>query len=115
MARQFGMKQKPERAGDVRQSQLITTFGIGSIVDFVRDTVMIGGVDSWDSLGGLISIGKDPKRLQAVLKNMLQKAMWCSADPLCANTTEQGVNSLNYAACHDCVLLPETEIGRAHV
>jgi len=39
---------------------------------------------------------------------MLQKAMWCSADPLCANTTEQGVNSLNYAACHDCVLLPET-------
>ena len=64
--------------------------------------------DSEGSLGGLISISKEPKRLQAVLKNMLQKAMWCSADPLCANATEQGVNSLNYAACHDCVLLPET-------
>ena len=49
MARQFGSKQKPENAGEIRQSQLIATFGIGSIVDFVRDTVIIGGVDKWDS------------------------------------------------------------------
>ena len=48
MARRFGNKQKPECAGDVRQSQLISTFGVGSIVDFVRDTVMIAGVDNWD-------------------------------------------------------------------
>jgi hypothetical protein len=64
--------------------------------------------DAEGSLGGLISIGKDPKRLQAVLKNMLQKALWCSGDPLCASSMQQGFNSLNYAACHDCALLPET-------
>ena len=64
--------------------------------------------DAEGSLGGLISIGKDPNRLQAILNNMLQKAMWCSADPLCSSSTQQGYNSLNYAACHDCVLLPET-------
>jgi len=64
--------------------------------------------DAEGSLGGLISIGKDPNRLQAILKNMLQKAMWCSGDPLCGSSMQQGFNSLNYAACHDCVLLPET-------
>ena len=64
--------------------------------------------DAEGSLGGLISIAKDSERLQAVLRNMVHKAKWCSADPLCANSTQQGFHSLNYAACHDCVLLPET-------
>ena len=64
--------------------------------------------DSEGSLGGLISIAKNKSRLRAILKNMLHKAMWCSADPLCCNATKQGFHSLNYAACHDCVLLPET-------
>ena len=64
--------------------------------------------DTEGSLGGLISIANDPKRLKSVLKNMLYRALWCSADPLCYNSTEQGFHSLNYAACHGCVLLPET-------
>lgn len=34
--------------GEIRKSQLISTFGIGSVVDFVNDTVIIGGVDDWD-------------------------------------------------------------------
>ena len=41
-------KKKPKVVGDVRQSQVINTFGIGSMVDFVNDTVMIAGLDSWD-------------------------------------------------------------------
>jgi hypothetical protein len=36
--------------GELRQNQLITSMGIGSIVDFVYDTVIIGGVDNWDKL-----------------------------------------------------------------
>jgi hypothetical protein len=39
---------------------------------------------------------------------MLLKAQWCSADPLCVTSKQQGFMSLNYAACHDCVLVPET-------
>ena len=39
---------------------------------------------------------------------MLQEASWCSSDPLCSDSTAQGFNSLNYAACHACTLLPET-------
>lgn len=34
--------------GDIRKSQLITTFGIGSIVDFKDDTVIIASTDDWD-------------------------------------------------------------------
>ena len=70
--------------------------------------IYLAASDSEGSLGGLISIANDSERMQSVLKNMLQKALWCSADPLCSNSTQQGYNSLNYAACHDCVLLPET-------
>ena len=34
--------------GEIRKSQLMNTFGVGSMVDFVRETAIIGGVDSWD-------------------------------------------------------------------
>ena len=34
--------------GSVRKTQLITTFGVGAMVDFKDDTVMIAGTDSWD-------------------------------------------------------------------
>ena len=60
------------------------------------------------SLGGLISIVQNTDRFENLLRNMIQKAQWCSADPLCSEATEQGSYSLNYAACHDCMLLPET-------
>ena len=33
----------------VRQSQIVSTFGVGSIVDFVNHTVIISGTDNWDS------------------------------------------------------------------
>ena len=34
--------------GDIRKTQMITTFGVGSIVDFKDDTVIIGSTDDWD-------------------------------------------------------------------
>jgi hypothetical protein len=36
------------------------------------------------------------------------RTKWCSADPLCLEAGNQGVDALNLAACHSCVLLPET-------
>ncbi|WP_300913931.1 DUF1998 domain-containing protein, partial [uncultured Acetatifactor sp.] len=70
--------------------------------------IYLAVADSEGSLGGLISIASDSERMRIVLKNMLRKAQWCSADPFCSNARKQGFHSLNYAACHDCVLLPET-------
>lgn len=63
--------------------------------------------DSDGSLGGLVRQGESDL-LESTVRNMLQEASWCSSDPLCIESKSQGFNSLNYAACHACTLLPET-------
>jgi hypothetical protein len=63
--------------------------------------------DSAGSLGGLVSQGR-PQRLTETLESALERASWCSADPLCIESPVSGVDNLNIAACHCCVLLPET-------
>ena len=63
---------------------------------------------SGDSRGvwGLVRMGK-PDNMTKVLRNAISSARWCSADPVCGETTGQGPDSLNLAACHNCLLLPE--------
>lgn len=63
--------------------------------------------DSAGSLGGLVAQG-EPDRLERALHSALLRAQWCSADPLCVESRESGVGGINLAACHACVLLPET-------
>jgi len=63
--------------------------------------------DSEGTLGGLVKQG-NPSFLNNIFKKALKKAEWCSLDPLCIESDGQGLNSLNLAACHGCVLLPET-------
>ena len=70
--------------------------------------IYLSSSDSDGSMGGLISVAEDTELLDKVLKKMLQEAMWCSADPVCALSKHQGYESLNYAACYACTLLPET-------
>ncbi|WP_328944494.1 DUF1998 domain-containing protein [Streptomyces sp. NBC_00250] len=63
--------------------------------------------DSAGSLGGIVAQG-DPRRLDATLRSALHRARWCSNDPLCMESEASGADGLNLAACHACVLLPET-------
>ena len=63
--------------------------------------------DSDGSLGGLVRKGL-PENFETIFRNMLQEASWCSSDPICIESRAQGYDSLNYAACHACTLLPET-------
>lgn len=63
--------------------------------------------DSDGSLGGLVRKGL-PESFEMIFRNMLQEASWCSSDPICVESHAQGYDSLNYAACHACSLLPET-------
>ena len=63
--------------------------------------------DSDGSLGGLVRKGL-PDTFEMIFKNMLQEASWCSSDPICIESHAQGYDSLNFAACHACALLPET-------
>lgn len=63
--------------------------------------------DSDGSLGGLTAQAKSIN-FDHILKSMLERSRWCSSDPLCYCSKEQGSMSLNYAACFACTLLPET-------
>jgi uncharacterized protein DUF1998 len=64
--------------------------------------------DSEGTLGGLVRLGQ-PERLGPVVRRALSRASWCSADPVCSeHLGGQGSKLANLAACHACVLLPET-------
>jgi hypothetical protein len=63
--------------------------------------------DSEGTMGGLVRQG-EPARLLATLYAALRKAQWCSSDPICIETTGQGTDNSNLAACHGCLLISET-------
>lgn len=63
--------------------------------------------DAEGTLGGLVRQG-EPGRLEPTLRAAIANARTCSSDPLCGDSTGQGLNGLNLAACHACALLPET-------
>ena len=63
--------------------------------------------DSEGTLGGLVRQGMHDS-LPSILNSALNRALWCSNDPICIDSTGQGRNSLNLGACHSCTLLPET-------
>jgi hypothetical protein len=70
--------------------------------------------DSAGSLGGVIAQA-DPGRLEVTIQEALERVSWCSADPLCSESEAAGVDSLNLAACHACVLLPEVSCEEMNV
>ncbi|WP_395750132.1 DrmB family protein [Prosthecobacter sp.] len=63
--------------------------------------------DSEGSMGGLVRQGQ-PGRLEPTIRRAIEKATWCSNDPVCLESTGQGADNCNLAACHGCLLLPET-------
>ena len=67
--------------------------------------------DSAGSLGGLAGLS-DKHRIAQTLASGIRRARWCTADPVCVESTGSGVNGMNLAACHACLLLPETSCER---
>lgn len=64
--------------------------------------------DAEGTLGGLVRLGR-PERLGPVVRRAIGRASWCSADPVCSeHLGGQGPRQANLAACHACILLPET-------
>jgi len=63
--------------------------------------------DSEGTLGGLVRQGYWDCFPQT-FKKALQYGELCSNDPVCISSKGQGREALNLAACHTCVLLPET-------
>lgn len=89
--------------------------------DLQGDTEIMSGIliytadgDSEGSLGGLVKQG-DPSILPKIFSNAIRKSKWCSYDPVCINSGGQGRKSQNLAACHSCLLLPETSCEEFNV
>ena len=70
--------------------------------------------DSAGSLGGITAQANNGK-LKPALRQAIVRSAWCSADPLCIEAEAAGVDALNLAACHACVLLPETSCENANI
>ena len=73
--------------------------------------------DSEGSMGGLVRQGKE-KFLGPLIREAIEDARWCSADPVCSDigrTAGQGPDSLNGSACHNCAILPETSCEEFNV
>lgn len=59
-------------------------------------------------MGGLVEKGT-PEYFGRIILRAVEKARWCSSDPLCISANSgQGFLGLNLAACYSCTLLPET-------
>jgi len=111
------------------QMALYSGYSVSSIKEriycgFEKSCEMFSGVliytsspDADGSLGGLVKLS-NPKTLEKLINDMLVRADWCSLDPFCSQSygaSGQGVNSLNYAACHACTLLPETSCENRNI
>lgn len=98
----------------IRQLSLYCGYGMASIRERVYGVGEQAGIliytsaaDADGSLGGLVSFGT-PERLAAILSAGLANAAWCSQDPLCGDRKPDPGAHLSGAACHACLLLPET-------
>ncbi len=63
--------------------------------------------DAQGTLGGLVEAGRSIKKH---MRRALESALLCSSDPVCAqhSPTALGSAQLQGAACHGCLLVPET-------
>lgn len=58
-------------------------------------------------VGCLVALG-EPTRLEPTLRSALRSPQWCSVAPSASSPTRVARAEVNLAACHACVLLPET-------
>lgn len=69
--------------------------------------------DSAGSLGGIAAHAQEDRLAHAVL-GAISRLAWCSSDPVCIESTGSGTDALNLAACHACMLVPETSCERSN-
>ncbi|MEJ2888853.1 DUF1998 domain-containing protein [Actinomycetospora aeridis] len=67
--------------------------------------------DAAGSLGG-VAAHADKDRLAHAVLGALARLSWCSSDPVCVESVGSGADALNLAACHACLLIPETSCER---
>ena len=77
-------------AASIREKIYCETDDISDEVKMCGVLVYVSSSDSDCSLGGLISIAHNEEVLESILDSMLERASWCSGDPLCITSKKQG-------------------------
>ncbi|WP_392467829.1 DrmB family protein [Arsenicicoccus cauae] len=102
----------------IDEMSLTAGYPAGSLRERVYDGEGQAGVlvytataDSAGSLGGLAALS-DKDRFAGLLLSGVDRAHWCTSDPVCIESEANGVDGLNLAACHACLLVPETSCER---
>jgi hypothetical protein len=98
-------------SSSIRERLYVSTDPQASMSGFLLYTA---SGDSEGTLGGLVRQGH-PGRLEETMRAAVRNAAICSSDPLCIESSGQGLFSLNLAACHACGLLPETSCERGNL
>ncbi len=70
--------------------------------------------DAAGSLGGLAALADETRFADSLIAAM-SRAGWCSNDPVCCESGPSGSDGLNLAACHACLLLPETSCEHRNI
>jgi hypothetical protein len=94
-------------AASLRERLYVSKMGVKPMAGVL---IYTASGDSEGTLGGLVAMGR-PGYLETMIWKALEKAKWCSADPVCmeiGSSGGQGPQSCNLAACHNCALVPET-------
>ena len=82
--------------------------------DMAGFLIHTGSPDSEGTLGGLVRQGS-PDRLCETFLGAMEEMAWCSSDPVCITGTATLSSPLNGAACHACLLVPETSCQHFNV
>jgi hypothetical protein len=74
MARPYKMKreEKVSPDGQLRQSQMVTTFGPGAMVDLVNRSVVIGGLEHWSFANDTPQKLDEPRLKRALVRRLKQ-------------------------------------------
>lgn len=76
--------------------------------------IMTASPDSEGTLGGLVRLA-EPVMLDRLITRALERARFCSSDPLCAeHEPHPDGRTLHAAACHACLFVSETSCERSN-
>jgi hypothetical protein len=100
-------------AASIRE-RIYAAEGSGSSPAMAGILLYTAAPDSEGTLGGLVALG-EPVTLGRLLRQALDRAGLCSTDPMCADHTPAEMeDTLHNAACHACMLIPETSCERGN-
>lgn len=98
----------------IREIALECGYSAASLRERIYDSPEMTGLliytstpDSEGTLGGLSRLAES-SRIESILDSAVESSRWCSSDPLCIEGVASLSEPLNLAACHACLLLPET-------